>query len=80
MFFNRNRFTIKKVEPIITCSPWNPVAIKNVDPYTESDIENGASTYSNPWSIENSTPNKIVRDKDKILIILFFLVEHDDIR
>jgi hypothetical protein len=28
--------------------PWNPVAIKNVDPKVESDIEKGASMYSNP--------------------------------
>jgi hypothetical protein len=39
---------IKKVVPIRTCNPWNPVAMKNVDPKTESEIENGASMYSNP--------------------------------
>jgi hypothetical protein len=42
----RNRQIIKKEVPIITWSPWNPVAIKNVDPNTASAIENGASQYS----------------------------------
>jgi len=34
---------VRNVVPIITWSPWNPVAIKNVDPKAESEIENGAS-------------------------------------
>jgi hypothetical protein len=34
------------VVPIIKRSPWNPVATKNVDPYAESAIVNGASKYS----------------------------------
>jgi hypothetical protein len=34
---------IIKIVPIITCIPWNPVLIKNVDPYTESAMVNGAS-------------------------------------
>lgn len=34
---------------MITCRPWNPVAIKNVEPYTESAIVNGASIYSINW-------------------------------
>jgi hypothetical protein len=38
-----------KIVPIITCKPWNPVAIKNVDPYTASAIVKGASTYSKAW-------------------------------
>jgi len=42
-----SKHVIKNVVPIITCSPWNPVAIRNVDPYAESAIVNGASTYSN---------------------------------
>lgn len=36
--------------PIITCSPWNPVAMKNVAPYVASAIVNGASAYSIAWS------------------------------
>lgn len=42
----RSRHVIRNVVPMITCSPWNPVAIKNVDPYAESAIVNGASIYS----------------------------------
>lgn len=36
----------KKIVPIITCIPWNPVATKNVDPYVASAIVKGASKYS----------------------------------
>ena len=32
---------IRKVFPIIKCNPWNPVAIKKVDPYAESAILTG---------------------------------------
>lgn len=53
---NRVREITKKVDPIITCSPWNPVAIKNVDPKDESDIEKGASLYSNTWNKEKIPP------------------------
>lgn len=28
----RSRHTARKVEPMITCSPWNPVATKKVEP------------------------------------------------
>merc|ERR1712013_935815 len=28
----RNHVTIKKIVPTTTCNPWNPVAIKKVDP------------------------------------------------
>jgi hypothetical protein len=36
---------IRKVFPIIMCSPWNPVAIEKVDPYAEPAIVNGDSIY-----------------------------------
>lgn len=49
--------------PIITCNPWNPVAIKKVDPYTESEIEKGDSKYSNPWSAVKYSPKIIVISK-----------------
>jgi len=42
----RIKHTVKNVDPINTCAPWNPVATKNVDPYTLSAIENDASKYS----------------------------------
>lgn len=34
----RSRQTVRKVEPMMTWRPWNPVAIKNVEPYTPSEI------------------------------------------
>jgi hypothetical protein len=40
------RHTRRKEDPIITCKPWNPVAMKKVEPYVESAIENDASKYS----------------------------------
>ena len=43
---SRRRQTVRKEDPMITWSPWNPVATKKVDPYTLSAIENGASWYS----------------------------------
>lgn len=42
----RRKHTIRKVEPIMTCKPWNPVAIKNVEPYTPSAIVKEVSWYS----------------------------------
>lgn len=42
----RIRHTARKVVPIRTCRPWNPVATKKVEPYTLSAIVNGASWYS----------------------------------
>jgi hypothetical protein len=54
---------------MITCSPWNPVAMKNVDPKDESRIENGASTYSNPWSAVNSKPRVTVSLRDNLLAL-----------
>lgn len=72
IFFIRNKFTPKKVDPMITWRPWNPVAIKKVEPNTESAIENGASIYSNPCKAENNKPKKIVIKSDIILVNLFF--------
>ena len=34
---------MRKVDPVITCSPWNPVAMKKVDSYTLSEIVKGVS-------------------------------------
>lgn len=33
----------------MTCKPWKPVAIKNVDPYTPSEIVKDVSEYSEAW-------------------------------
>jgi hypothetical protein len=37
---------MRNVVPVITCSPWNIVAIKKIDPYVEYAVVSGASTYS----------------------------------
>jgi len=42
----RSKQTNKKVVPIITWIPWNPVAIKNVAPYAESEMVKDDSQYS----------------------------------
>ena len=45
---------------MIMCSPWNPVATKKVDPYTPSEIVNGASQYSKACRSVKYTPRAIV--------------------
>lgn len=45
----RTKHTRRNEEPIRTWAPWNPVATKNVDPYTLSAIENEAALYSPTW-------------------------------
>jgi len=45
---------------MITWNPWNPVAIKKVDPYIPSEIVKEASRYSNTWNAVNVIANKIV--------------------
>jgi len=52
--------TIRNIVPINTWAPWNPVATKNVDPYTLSAIENGASIYSPAWRNVKYAPNLTV--------------------
>jgi len=69
---NRVRDTLRKTVPIITCNPWNPVAIKNVDPKDESAIENGASLYSNPWNKEKTHPRVIVNVSANFALLKFF--------
>lgn len=39
----RRKQTARKVDLMITCSPWNPVATKKVEQYTPSEIVKGAS-------------------------------------
>lgn len=64
--FNLNRHTSKNSVPIITCNPWNPVATKKVDPYTESAIENGDSLYSITCKSVNKTPKTTVNPSPMI--------------
>lgn len=62
-WFSRNREIAKNVDPMITCSPWNPVAMKNLDPYTESDMEKWASLYSSHCRNVNTTPRRMVENR-----------------
>jgi len=59
--FNWIALINKKIDPIITWRPWNPVATKNVDPHTESHIQKGDCQYSIVWRDVKYTPNVIVR-------------------
>ena len=66
-FLNRFSEMAKKMDPRITCNPWNPVAIKNLEPKVVSEILKGASQYSNPCKIEKATPKMIVIVKACVL-------------
>ncbi len=56
----RHRQTRRKVEPISTWRPCNPVATKKTDPYTLSAIVKGASLYSIAWRSVKIAPRKTV--------------------
>jgi len=64
IWFTRVIVTVKNKDPIKTCKPWNPVAIKKVEPKEESVIEKGASIYSNICNTEKTTPIKTVKNND----------------
>jgi len=61
----------RNIDPINTWIPWNPVAKKNVDPYTESEKVNLASTYSIPWHSVNKIPKMIVTISANNLLVIF---------
>jgi len=63
---------MRKIDPIITCSPWNPVVIKKILPKEESDMQNGASIYSNPCNIVKTTPKVIVIIREVVDLEKFF--------
>jgi len=50
--------------PMITCIPWNPVAMKNVLPYEESEMENSACIYSMVWSMVKYVPKMQVMARE----------------
>ena len=62
---------IRNVVPIRTCNPWNPVAMKNVDPNTESPRVYGASIYSIACRPENRAPRYTVTAIAAMLFDLF---------
>lgn len=75
-FICRIKQTPKKMVPIITWIPWNPVDIKNADPYTESLMQNLASLYSYAWRIVNKIPKitVIINPYFVWLCILFIML------
>ncbi len=56
----RTRHTRRNKVPIKTCSPWKPVAIKNVDPKTLSLIVKEEIKYSITWRMVKYNPRTIV--------------------
>jgi hypothetical protein len=50
------------------------VAIKNVDPKEESAIQNGASTYSNPWNPVKIVPRDTVSKRENFALLKFLLI------
>ena len=56
--------TIKKIVPIKTWKPWNPVVIKKQDPKTLSEIVKGDSKYSNTRNPVKTADKKTVIIKD----------------
>jgi hypothetical protein len=68
----RSRHVVRNVFPMITCSPWNPVATKNVDPYAESVIVNGASKYSYVCSAAKYNPSSTVKNRPCVACVALF--------
>jgi hypothetical protein len=58
----RSRHAVRNVVPIITCSPLNPVATKNVDPYAESAVVTGASECSYACSAVKYSSSRTVKN------------------
>jgi len=63
------------VDPIITWIPWNPVAIKKVEPYTLSAILKDASKYSMPCKRVKYPPNnKVINNPWRVSVKLEFWI------
>lgn len=73
-FIILTNITNKNNVPIITCSPWNPVATQNVLPYTESAIVNVASQYSIACNTVNINPSATVNTSPTIVSLRFPLI------
>jgi hypothetical protein len=59
---------------MITYSPWNPVATKNVDPYAETVIVNGASKYSYACSAVKYNPSSTVKNRPCVACVALFSI------
>ena len=71
-WLKRFKDTKRNKDPIRTWIPWNPVAIKKLDPKEVSVIVNGPEMYSNPWSIEKMAPKRIVVLRERVVELKFF--------
>lgn len=70
----RINVTVKKMEPIITCAPWNPVATNRADPIAESVRSKEVSMYSSHCKTVNITP-RVTPNAIPIIIPVFeFLI------
>src|SRR5580698_4917497 len=57
----RNRQTIRNVVPMMTFTPWKPVAMKNAAPYILPEKWNAAWAYSQPCTQVKVRPSAIVQ-------------------
>jgi hypothetical protein len=62
----------RNVFPIITCTTWNPVASKIVDPYAESAMVNGASSYTYACSAVKYNPSRILKNSSWVACVALF--------
>ena len=65
---------IKKIVPIKTWIPWNPVAIKKIEPKHPSLKQKNEVLYSNNWHNRNKIPKKKERNNLTFLIKNLFLM------
>lgn len=63
---------IRKVVPIITRSPWNPVAIEKVNLYAESVTVNGDSIYPCACSAMKYIPSSTVKNSPSVAWVALF--------
>lgn len=58
------------MDPTNTWIPWKPVAIKKIDPKTESAIENLLKKYSKPCRSVKYTPKtKVIKSEGSIFLL-----------
>ncbi len=72
VFRVRTRLIDRNRVPIITWTPWKPVDMKKIDPYTLSAIVNGASLYSVICRKVKYAPRLMVSIRDIVALFCFF--------
>src|SRR4029077_9582296 len=68
----RNRQTIRNVEPMMTCAPWKPVAMKNAAPYMLPEKWNAAWAYSQACTQVKVRPSAMVSTSPQIKPLRLF--------